>query len=68
MMDGYDDSVVMGFGYWLGWLVGLFFLAIIVVLTVKIITHKQKLKKTGGKSSVESGSKRKAKNNNRPTP
>ena len=22
MMNGYDDSVVMGFGYWLGWLVG----------------------------------------------
>ncbi len=67
MMNGYDDSVVMGFGYWLGWLVGFIFLVIIIVLVVRIITHKQKLKNAGGKSSVVSGSKRRPKNNNRPT-
>jgi len=45
MMNGYDDSAVMGFGYWLGWLVGFVFLVIIIVLVVRIIAHKQKLKK-----------------------
>ena len=48
-MSGYDDSLVMG--YWLGWLVGLIFLAIIIVLVVKIITQKYKLNKTEKKGS-----------------
>jgi large-conductance mechanosensitive channel len=51
MINGYDDSAVMGFGYWLGWLVGLIFLAIIIVLIVRIITQKYKLKKSNKKGS-----------------
>jgi len=51
MMSGYDDSLVMGYGYWLGCLVGLIFLAIIIVLVVRIITQKYKLNKSEKKGS-----------------
>lgn len=53
MMNGYDDSAMMGVGYWLGWLVGLIFLAIIIVLIVRIITQKYKLKKSEKKRNPE---------------
>jgi len=67
MMNGYDDSAVMGFGYWLGWLVGLVLFAIIILLVVRIITHKHKLKKMGGKLDDLRTRKQSTKNNNRPT-
>ena len=62
-MNGYDDSSVMGFGYWLGWLFGFIFLVIIIVWVVRIITHKHKLGKSVGVSIRNA----RTKNNNRPT-
>lgn len=67
MINGYDDSAMMGLGYWLGWLVGLFFLVIIIVMVVKIISHKQKHKKASRKSNAVSTHREMPKNNNRPT-
>ena len=53
MMNGYDDSTMMGVGYWLGWLVGLVLLVMIIALVVRIIVHNHKLKKSGKKRNPE---------------
>jgi len=42
MMDGYNSwGMDMGNGYWFGWIVGLIFLIVIIVLIFKVVNKKK---------------------------
>jgi putative membrane protein len=47
MMDGYNDSLGMGYGYWFVLIIGLIILIIIIGLIVKVVSQRNKLKKSG---------------------
>ena len=47
MMDGYNNSFGMGYGYWFEWAIGLIIFIIIIGLVVKVVNQKNKLNKPG---------------------
>ena len=52
-MDGYNDSLGMGYGYWFGLIIGLIILIIIIGLIVKVVNQKNKLKKSGNQTPLD---------------
>jgi len=53
MMDGFNDSLGMGYGYWFGWIIGLIILIVIIVLIVKVVNQKNRLNRPVTKSSLD---------------
>jgi putative membrane protein len=54
MMDGYNSwGMGMGYGNWLGWIIGFIILLIIIVIVVKITNQKNKLKQSGKKPPLD---------------
>ena len=53
MMDGYNDSLGMGFGFWFEWVIGLIILFIIIGLVVKVVNQKNKLNRPVTKSPLD---------------
>ena len=52
-MDGYDDSIASGYGYWAGWAIGLFVVIIIIILVVRIIVQSCRYKLWKEKSALD---------------
>lgn len=52
-MDGYDDSITSGYGYWAGWAIGLFVVIIIIILVVRIIVQSCRYKRWKEKSALD---------------
>ncbi|MFA5046705.1 MAG: SHOCT domain-containing protein [Paludibacter sp.] len=53
MMDGYNDSIGMGYGYWFVLILGLIILIIIIGLVVKVMNQKNKLNRPVAKSPLD---------------
>ena len=53
MMDGYNDSLGMGFGCWFEWVIGLIILFIIIGLVIKVVNQKNKLNRSVTKSPLD---------------
>ena len=53
MMNGYNDSLGMGYGCWFDWAIGLIVLIIIIVLIVKVVNQKNKLNRPVTKSPLD---------------
>ena len=52
-MDGYDNSIATGYGYWTGWAVGFIVVIIIVILVVRIIIQSRRYKRWKEKSALD---------------
>ena len=52
-MNGYNDSLGMGYGYWFSWIIGLIILIVIIVLIVKVVNQKNKLSRPVTKSPLD---------------
>ncbi len=52
-MDGYNDSLGMGYGYWFVLIIGLIILIIIIGLVVKVVNQKNKLNRPVIKSPLD---------------
>ena len=51
MMDGYNDSCGMGYGF--GWVIGLIVLVVLIWLVVKVVSQNHKLNKPDIKTPLD---------------